>query len=296
MIMRTLKTLAFGICLLALPACQTMQSFESFMNDVTAFSRDLPPPEGQTAHDNSMDSAPADAEREGDILSAQSTNYEESLTSEYLDPYDGTAPHPRVQRATPVNPGIMGNFCPQVEIVEELSSLSEFTDMVAPEPKNLLSRVDMGLLESKCEHGDGEVIVDLKLVFESILGPKATRTVRDRPFFSYPFFIAVTGPKGDIMAKEVFSASMTYNLREDSHTYYESLRQIIPVPSKHQASLHKVLIGFQLNQAQLNYNRAFLNAPAYEGSAPDAQRHGMRSKPMPAHDYAQPSKWASNAP
>lgn len=163
------------------------------------------------------------------------------------------------------------DFCPKVEVVDELSSLSEFTDMSMPEPYNLISRVNLSQVESSCTHEDNTIVVDIKLAFESTLGPQGRQSSDDQPFFSYPFFVAVLDPGGEIMAKEVFSASMTYNPGEERHTYFESLRQIIPHEgSKHQASLHQVLLGFQLNQAQLDYNRAFMRQAAAERVTPSA--------------------------
>ena len=104
------------------------------------------------------------------------------------------------------------------------------------------------------------------MAFESTLGEKGKLRKNDKPFFSYPFFVAVTDPKGVIMAKEIFSASMTYDRNEDSHTYYESMRQLIPLDRKSSAKRHKVLLGFQLDPAQLKYNRQNMVAvPADNG-------------------------------
>ena len=147
--------------------------------------------------------------------------------------------------------------CPTVQIVDELSSLSEFTGSTRTEP-NLISRVNLNQVESSCAFIDGQIALDLRLAFEGALGPKAKKSSSDKPLFSYPFFVAVTNPSGVILAKEIFSASMTYERNEDSHTYFENMRQLIPISDRENAHRYKVMLGFQLSEEQLKYNRKYL--------------------------------------
>lgn len=165
--------------------------------------------------------------------------------------------------------------CPTVEIVGELGALSEFIDIKRKRPENLVSRVDLAQARSACAYTARSVTVDLRLAFQGILGPRARQANTDRPFFSYPYFIAVTSPSGEILAKEVFSATLNYDNTENSTVYYEDLRQIIPVTGRSNGSRHKILIGFQLTQDQLDYNRAIrikskpkavIKAPAAAGA------------------------------
>lgn len=145
--------------------------------------------------------------------------------------------------------------CPQVEIVDDLSSISDFSNPRHQNKKNLISRVDLKSAESACNLSDKTAIVDLKLLFNGHLGPKGRLKETEKPFFSYPFFIAVTTPSGKIIAKEIFAASITYTAQEDEHTYFENLRQIIPIRNKDQANNYRLLIGFQVTPDQLTYNR-----------------------------------------
>lgn len=154
---------------------------------------------------------------------------------------------------------ISGN-CPQVNIVKELSMLDEFTPGTSARASNLISSVAMNEAESTCNYSDRSVTVDLKLAFNGILGPKGRKTSKDKPFFSYPFFVAVTSPGGKILAKEIFAASMTYDAGQDEQLYFETLRQIIPTDSRSQGQGYKVMIGFQLAEKQLTHNRKLLEA------------------------------------
>lgn len=163
---------------------------------------------------------------------------------------------------------LLASPCPQVEIVDDLSSLSDFESPKTQNKENLISRVDLRSAESSCKLASKSAVVDLKLFFNGQLGAKGRIKPSDKPFFSYPFFVAVTAPSGKIMAKEIFAASLTYAANEDAHVYNEVLRQIIPINSKSEASRYKILIGFQVTPDQLAYNRAHMvpvaNAQAAE--------------------------------
>ena len=154
-----------------------------------------------------------------------------------------------------IAPAAAASPCPEIEIVDELSSMSEFEPANKTEPENLVSRVNLKQVESTCRFSDDYVAVDLKLAFESSLGAKAKLRKNDKPFFSYPFFVAVADPDGYVLAKEIFGASMTYERNEESHTYFEKMRQLIPINRKEDARHFKVMLGFQLDESQLDYNR-----------------------------------------
>ncbi len=143
---------------------------------------------------------------------------------------------------------IDGN-CPDVQIVQDLSRIYDFKNA---QPSNLASSAIMEEVQSTCAYGDRSVTVDLKL---AINGSTGSNTPQDKTFFSYPFFVAVTSDSGKILAKEIFAASMNYDAGQTAQTYHETLRQIIPADDRIQGSRYKVMVGFQLTEKQLAYNR-----------------------------------------
>ncbi len=158
--------------------------------------------------------------------------------------------------ANPEN--LLDDGCPKAEAVKELATFTEFSNLDKPTPQGLVSHVQIGQLQSACEYSGQSVTVDLKLAFEGSIGPAGRASAGDTPFFSYPFFVAVTGPSGGILAKEVFAASVTYPPGQDYQTYSEDLRQIIPIPNKTTGAKYKVLVGFQISPSQLAFNRAVM--------------------------------------
>jgi hypothetical protein len=174
---------------------------------------------------------------------------------------------PKISRTDPKpEEFLLNGDCPQVEVVGELSSFSEYADMSNTQPGSLVSQVIIARAQNSCEYSPKSVTIDLKLDFAGVLGPQG-RALGERPFFSYPFFVAVTGPRGAILAKEVFAATMTYEPGQDQQSYHESLRQIIPMPDRAKGKNHKVLIGFQLTPEQLEFNRAVIRQRQAEADA-----------------------------
>lgn len=153
---------------------------------------------------------------------------------------------------------LLATPCPKIEIVRDLGTLSDFTDDQRTFYKNMIAQIDIKKRQSSCELATSSATVDLALLFTGTLGPKARQQTSDKPFLTYPFFVAVTGPNGKIMAKEIFSVSMSFEPGQTTRTHTEYLRQIIPVRSKETAFQYQVLVGFQLSPEQLAYNRAAL--------------------------------------
>lgn len=146
--------------------------------------------------------------------------------------------------------------CPQVKMVEDLRSLSEFNDMDRAEPDKVVSTVTLASLDSTCEYDARKDIATLSLMmaFESRLGPKGRIRAGDKPNFVYPYFIAVTTRQGDIVAKEVYAVAMAYDNKQTELASTETLKKLIPLDGKG-ASDYEILVGFQLSDEQLAYNR-----------------------------------------
>ena len=158
-------------------------------------------------------------------------------------------------------------MCPEVVVVDDLSFMSEFADG-STRSNQLVSRVLMNGAQTTCSFQRDFVELDIKLSFTGELGAKGRLRPNDKPYVAYPFFVAVTDQERNLLAKEVFSASMTFNRDENSHTYVENLRQLIPIDSQGEANDFVVMIGFQMSEEQLRYNRA--NMQMIQPEAPQA--------------------------
>ncbi|MCC7305758.1 MAG: hypothetical protein IT558_05810 [Alphaproteobacteria bacterium] len=182
--------------------------------------------------------------------------------------------------------------CPAVEIVEPLNMFNEFADPKKTTPDTLVTHAELTKTASTCTYGPKSVTVDVRLAFKGLVGPQGRTGGIDTPEFSYPYFVAIAAPGGKILAKEVFAAPMTFEPGMDNQVYTENLRQIIPFASQTQGAAHKVLLGFQLGEGQLAYNRMVLKKIKEEQAAADlAERKRMEREAAhakPAAGQAQP--------
>lgn len=148
-----------------------------------------------------------------------------------------------------------GPGCPDVRIVGDLNQLHQFSDNQPATESNSVSAVWLQDIQESCRTSGRDVTVDMTLAFTGQLGSKGKAHSTDKPSFAYPYFVAITNNQGNIVAKEVFAVTMTYDGGKTTENKVEKIRQIIPVASG-DISNYKVLVGFQLTDQELAYNRA----------------------------------------
>lgn len=145
--------------------------------------------------------------------------------------------------------------CPEVRIVDDLNQVHQFEDAAVPKDSENISVIRMTNIKDYCSIVKNNVAIDMTVAFDGALGPKARAKDTDKPSFAYPYFVAITNNQGNIIAKEVFAVTMSYEAGKDEETRTEQIRQLIPTGAGNPGS-YRVLVGFQLNDQELAYNRA----------------------------------------
>ena len=144
--------------------------------------------------------------------------------------------------------------CPPIIIDPQLDSMTEFYDMEKTEPENEVSHISLSGAQSACKR-EGEFLdVRIDLTFDGDLGPKARRRDNDRPSFGYPYFVTVSDEKGEELAKEIFSASLSYEARQNEIQLVETIRQRLPLHNDGSLPPYQIHIGFQISEDQLFFN------------------------------------------
>ncbi|WP_162937310.1 hypothetical protein [Indioceanicola profundi] len=133
-----------------------------------------------------------------------------------------------------------GNFrpgCPNVGIVRDAGTLR--TDGAT---------ALMSSLPAMCQYEDSGVNVTAVLTIQATADEGSSVT-------SVPveYFVAVTDPERNVLAKQVFATTIPLNGGKGS--VQESLVQFIPAPVTVDARWYEVLVGFQLSQDQVEMNR-----------------------------------------
>lgn len=149
---------------------------------------------------------------------------------------------------------IIAEGCPAVETTPVLSEIHQFMAPEDPQENERISSLAFANVTHNCRHRGNNVIVELSMIFEGQLGPKARVFDNDRPSFAYPYFIAIENSEGDILAKEIFASTMSYGKTQQSIAHEENIRQIIPLAPGDTGDDYKITIGFQLSGDELAYN------------------------------------------
>ncbi len=146
--------------------------------------------------------------------------------------------------------------CPKVQLVKDLSSLTQFEDPASPRESRKISETSITRLNSSCAYENENVNIELYITFDGKIGPKGRMRPGDEAFFSYPYFIAITDENNEIISKDVFGVSFSYPKGKNEQTYSNQVSQSIPTPDKAAGKNYNVLVGFQLTQEELSYNRS----------------------------------------
>ncbi|MEM8833188.1 MAG: hypothetical protein AAGB32_01485 [Pseudomonadota bacterium] len=155
-------------------------------------------------------------------------------------------------RSLPANTIVQGDLCPPVSIPEQMGSLTEFNDPQNTGDDQIVSRFVLKQSNAVCETDGGAVAMQIDLTFYGMLGPKAKRLEGDKPFFSYPYFIAVKDINGNELAREVFAANVGYANDQKNVQVVETIRQRLPLEDG--TAPYTVEVGLSLTEDQLVYN------------------------------------------
>lgn len=182
-------------------------------------------------------------------------------------------------------------ICPQVAIVHELDTFRDY-GAEKPDPAEAVAAARMQNIDGDCAYpNDGgiDIAFDLKLVAER--GPRLGGN-----HFEFPFFIAIVDPDGNIIDKNQLSTRFKFSDdTKEVENKTESLHVVIPLDKKDRdmGPRYRVLVGFQLTQAQLDIVHAheaahIRSALPQSLSPPVAETPAASDKPEAAPKSAQP--------
>lgn len=142
--------------------------------------------------------------------------------------------------------------CPEVGLLAEAAGLSHFG--VAPaQPDNLHYQASLRFVDGSCRFEQGHVQLDYAVDVLLRPGPRLTQNRVD-----LNYFVAVVSPDGSILQRQRFHAPLILNGGEARLGTREQLSQRLPIARPEEAAQYKIVIGFELTEAQLDYNRSRL--------------------------------------
>lgn len=145
--------------------------------------------------------------------------------------------------------------CPKVSIVRDLQEITHLRDGAGRDATAVMSRAAIADFTGNCEYGSDGVTVNLKLAFVAERGP-ALQGDAGR----YRYFVAVFRPGEQVpAAKSEFDTGARFTAEDPRRGWVEEVAPHIPLPKDFNAKDWQVMVGFQLTESQLAYNRTQLS-------------------------------------
>lgn len=139
--------------------------------------------------------------------------------------------------------------CPAVGVVGGIGSVSRF-DGQGTRFTDLAYRASLSETHSECSVDKDGVTVSVTVSTLAELGPAAaSRTV------DFPYFVAITDTHDKVIAKQVFANNVTFKPDRNRTGSRDTLSQRIPLANPREADRYHVILGFQLTEDELAYNR-----------------------------------------
>lgn len=146
--------------------------------------------------------------------------------------------------------------CPVVAPVRELGYVTKFQGDSQDLSDTLFeARIDEVRPAANCiyqEDSDGNraIVYDIQVKFLALRGPKDREAAA-----KFDYFMAVTGPGGQPLAREVFGTQVDFENDATQGIVIEELQPRIPLKQGENGDYYRIYVGFMLNEKELAYNR-----------------------------------------
>jgi hypothetical protein len=146
--------------------------------------------------------------------------------------------------------------CPVVAPVRELGYMTKFQGDSQDLSDTLFeARVDEVRPAANCiyeESDDGKraIVYDIQVKFLAQRGPKDREGAA-----KFDYFMAVTGPGGQPLAREVFDTEVAFEDNATQGIVIEELQPRIPLKQGENGDYYRIYVGFMLSEQELAYNR-----------------------------------------
>lgn len=142
--------------------------------------------------------------------------------------------------------------CPRAVVVGDVQKLTQFREGLGRDLTDVRFEAAIIGLAPACEYDeDGFVDADVAITMSIARGPAAEGNVSH-----YEYFVAITNPAGEIIAKRVFSVDVAFPEAILRVAVTEEITQRIAYAPEPDASRHRIFVGFQLTRDQLDYVRS----------------------------------------
>jgi hypothetical protein len=141
--------------------------------------------------------------------------------------------------------------CPRVSILSDASSVTQFKSGLAQDLIDIEYEAEIVQVAPKCSYDrDGRITTVTTLSLIATRGPAAHS--HDANFI---FFVAVIDQNQRVLARERFESMLQFARSQRRAGVEEEIEGVIPLAAGLSGANYEILVGFELSQEQLDFNR-----------------------------------------
>ena len=140
--------------------------------------------------------------------------------------------------------------CPRISILSDAAQATVFRDGAGRDLRDVRFQARFGKIAANCDIEEGRVDMRASIKLVAARGPASTESVGQ-----FTFFVALTDPSDEIIAKKVFESPLEFQAKQQRSGVIEQIEQVFVLKPGERAVQYSVLVGFQLTRDQLEYNR-----------------------------------------
>jgi hypothetical protein len=141
--------------------------------------------------------------------------------------------------------------CPSAAFLGGTERVTRFEPGRPAAADNVAAEVELADLVHTCKVNDRRAISTLSF---SILATR--RATASTGSLDVPYFVAVADAQGNILAKNNFTARLSFPAGQASVTGLEDIEETVPLTTGLRGPMFEILIGIQLTPEELDYNLA----------------------------------------
>ncbi len=142
--------------------------------------------------------------------------------------------------------------CPRVSIVSDASQLTQFRDGPGEDLIDILYNADITRIDMSCTYNRAGTEVDSTSSIRMLVARGPASNVTEA---TVSFFVAIVDENQVVIGRERFTSTFILQRSQRRSGVVEEIAQIIPMPPGLTGANYEILIGFELTDAQLAYNR-----------------------------------------
>ncbi len=141
--------------------------------------------------------------------------------------------------------------CPATSTVPDLQTL--VTIVPGPNGATIQSSGRVNSVAIDCDReGENGVVAHLTIEFAGLRTSPAVNNV------ALPYFVAMADANGNILGKQQFTVAVPFAPNAPTANTNDLVTVHMPLKNAQLGNVYTLVVGFQLNQSQLDYNRAHL--------------------------------------